>query len=241
LHVKQFYNHAFPWVFLFEKNYLEKFFIQGNIYGQIQDRHFIDIRIPAEYERAQKELPLQILRLEDIDSSWTIFIDRDGVINQEKKDDYIKNKAEFHFYDAVPEAFQILAKKAGLIIIISNQRGVGKGLMTEEDLLGIHQYMQAEIKKAGGRVDAIYYCTHTDPHSPQRKPNPGMARRAKHDFPGIAFPRSVMIGNKPSDMLFGRNAGMHTVFIASTHPETAFPHPDIDLRFNSLAEFVKAL
>jgi len=74
-----------------------------------------------------------------------------------------------------------------------------------------------------------------------RKPNTGMAFHARQDFPSIDLSKSVMVGNKPGDMLFGKNAGMYTVYIASTNPETAFPHPDIDLRFDGLDDFVKAL
>ena len=182
-----------------------------------------------------------ILDLTAIDKSWTIFIDRDGVINHEKKDDYILNSQEFKFFDGVLEAFHQLNSKFGTIIIVTNQRGVGKGLMDEDDLTRIHQFMQSKIENAGGRIDKIYYCTSTDNNHPNRKPNPGMAFRAKADNPAIDFSKSIMIGNKPSDMLFGRNAGMYTVFVATTHPDTAFPHPDIDLRFNSLSDFVKAL
>ena len=182
-----------------------------------------------------------ILDLTVIDKTWTIFIDRDGVINQEKKDDYIFNSKEFTFFDGVLEAFFQLSSKFGNIIIVTNQRGVGKGLMDEIALNDIHQFMQIQIEKAGGRIDKIYYCTSTDNNHPNRKPNPGMALQAKMDDPSIDFSRSIMVGNKPSDMLFGRNAGMYTVFVATTHPDTAFPHPDIDLRFNSLPDFVKAL
>jgi|CXWL01.1.fsa_nt_gi histidinol-phosphate phosphatase family protein len=179
--------------------------------------------------------------LKKIDKKWTLFIDRDGVINHEKKEDYILNWREFNFYDGVREAFHQLSSKFGKIIIITNQRGVGKGLMTEAELSSIHQHMQKQIENAGGRIDKIYYCTSTDNDHPDRKPNPGMAFRAKADFPDIDFSKSIIIGNKPSDMLFGRNAGMHTVFVATTHPETPFPHPDIDFRFDSLRGFAKAL
>jgi histidinol phosphatase-like enzyme len=68
-----------------------------------------------------------------------------------------------------------------------------------------------------------------------------MAFNAKKDFFEIDLNRSIIAGNKPSDMLFGKNAGMYSVYIASTHPQTPFPHPDIDLRFNSLIEFAKTL
>lgn len=182
-----------------------------------------------------------LLDLKAIDKNWTLFLDRDGVINHEKKENYILNWREFKFYDGVKEAFQQLNARFGKIFIVSNQRGVGKGKMTEADLSSIHQHMQKQIENAGGRIDQIYYCTSIDNDHPDRKPNSGMALQAKSEFPDIDFSKSIVIGNKPSDMLFGRNAGMHSVFVATTHPETPFPHPDIDLRFDSLPDFVKAL
>ncbi|MBC7872518.1 MAG: HAD family hydrolase [Ferruginibacter sp.] len=185
-----------------------------------------------------EKLPLD---LKTIDNSWTIFLDRDGVINHEKKEEYLLNWREFKFYDGVKEAFLELSHKFGKIIIVSNQRGVGKGLMTETELQSIHQHMQKQITNAGGRIDGIYYCTSIDENHPNRKPNPGMAFEAQTDFPGIDLAKSIMVGNKPSDMLFGKNAGMYTVFVSTTHPMTAFPHQDIDLRFNSLPDFAKAL
>ena len=111
-------------------------------------------------------------------------------------------------------------------------------IIEDEEVL---ENMQQEIEDAGGRIDGIYYCTAVDAKAIYRKPNPGMAFSAKRDFPEIDLGRSIIAGNKPSDMLFGRNAGMYSVFIASTHPETLFPHPNIDLRFNSLSDFAKAL
>jgi histidinol phosphatase-like enzyme len=68
-----------------------------------------------------------------------------------------------------------------------------------------------------------------------------MAVRAKMNFPEIDFSKSIMVGNNLSDMHFGRNAGMYTVFIRSTRPQQEFPHPEIDLAFNTLEDFVKAL
>lgn len=182
-----------------------------------------------------------MLDLTKIDNTWTIFIDRDGVINHEKKDSYILNWEEFQFYEGVPASFKILNEKFGKIIIVTNQKGVGKEIMTEADLENIHKNMQQEITMAGGRIDQIYYCTSLDNKHPNRKPNPGMAFLAKNDFPEIDLSKSIVIGNKLSDMQFGRNAGLNTIFVATTHPETAFPHPDIDLRFESLPDFVKAL
>lgn len=179
--------------------------------------------------------------LKDIDKSWTLFIDRDGVINHEKKADYIRNWEEFNFYDGVLEAMKILNEKFGVIVMVTNQKGVGKGLMTKNDLDTIHNNMLDNIVANQGRVDKIYYCSDLEDNSPNRKPNPGMAFQANKDFPTIDFSKSIMVGNKLSDMDFGRNAGINTVFVATTNPETPFPHTSIDFRFTDLLAFAKAL
>ena len=68
-----------------------------------------------------------------------------------------------------------------------------------------------------------------------------VARYLSYQFPEIDFSKSIMVGNRLSDMGFARNAGMHSVFLATTHPEIEFPHPSIDFRFNSLIDFANAL
>ena len=79
-----------------------------------------------------------MLPLENIDNSWTLFLDRDGVINHEKKMDYVYRYSEFVFYDRVHEALKIFSQYFGKIILVTNQRGVGRGLMSEKDLIAIH-------------------------------------------------------------------------------------------------------
>ena len=182
-----------------------------------------------------------MLDLKSINKSWTIFLDRDGVINHEKYMDYVYSYDEFLFYEAVPESIKILSEIVGRIIVTTNQRGVGKGYMTEDALKTIHSGMIKDVKAAGGRIDRIYYCTAVNNDHPNRKPNPGMALQARRDFPGIDFRRSIMVGNNLSDMHFGKSAGMFTVFIKTTHPNQEFPHLDIDLAFDSLIEFARAL
>ncbi len=241
LNIKKFLEEDLPSKFSFEKEYLEKYYSQRRFFANVQDEYFIDIGIPEDYLRAQKELTPPKLNLRSIDKSWTLFLDRDGVINHEKKGDYIRNPEEFRFYEGVFDAMKIFAERFEKIVIVSNQRGVGKELMTEDDLLKINKHLLTEIESVGGRIDHIYYCTAVETTDPDRKPNPGMAFSAKLDFPEIDFKKSIMVGNKPSDMLFGRNAGIYTIYLSTTHPETAFPHPDIDLRFDSLINFAKAL
>jgi D-glycero-D-manno-heptose 1,7-bisphosphate phosphatase len=101
--------------------------------------------------------------------------------------------------------------------------------------------MVAAIVAAGGRIDRIYFADSLDNDHPLRKPQPGMAHTAQRDLPAIDLTKSVMVGNNISDMEFGRNAGMHTVFLKTTSPDQALPHLSIDLAFNSLYDFAKHL
>ncbi len=181
------------------------------------------------------------MNLKEIDKSWTLFLDRDGVINRDIKDSYIFNANEFIFLEGVVDAIVKLEKLFHIIVVVTNQKGVGKGLMSLDDLNGIHSKMVNTIQSAGGKIHKIYFCSDLEDSSPNRKPNPGMAFQAKKDFPSIDLSKSIMVGNKLSDMQFGRNAGMKTVFVATTNPETPYPNSFTDLRFNSLAEFADAL
>ena len=176
-----------------------------------------------------------------IQQDWTLFLDRDGVINHEKKEDYIRNWTEFEFYKESLLALPILAQKFNKIIITTNQKGIGKGLMSVDDLTLIHQNMTNKIVELGGRIDAIYYCPDLDNASINRKPQPGMAYQAKTTFPEIDFKRSIMVGNRMSDMEFGRNAGIHTVYLATTHPEAPFPDTKIDYRYDNLFQFAQSI
>ena len=178
--------------------------------------------------------------LKNINPSWTLFIDRDGVINDEKHLDYIHSWDEFKFYDGVKEALEIFNKKFGTIIMVTNQRGVAKGLTKLKDLELIHKNMLQEIEDSGGRIDKIYFCP--DMESPNRKPNPGMGLQALKDFPKIDLSKSIMIGNTLSDMKFGKNLGVAiNIFLPTTRKDVDVNDPDIDLVFNDLISVAKAL
>ena len=241
LNVENFLSKKFPAKFSFEKDYLEQYYREGKIYGLVQDSYFIDIGIPEDYERVQKELKQPPLDLHKIDKSWTLFLDRDGVFNEDKIGSYIFHPGEYVFYKGVPETIKLFNEKFNRVIIATNQRGVGRNLMSLADLDAVHQKMLSAIKDKGGKIDAIFYATSINNDDPIRKPNPGMALKAKDQFPEIDFSRSIMIGNNISDMEFGRNSGMYTIFLKTTTPDIVLPHPDIDLAFNSLTDFAKAL
>ena len=165
------------------------------------------------------------------DKTWTLFLDRDGVINIEKVDDYIHHWDEFKFYDGVVDAIAELSLVFGKTIIVTNQKGVGKGVTKLENVHTIHDNLLQSVLAAGGKIDTVFFCPDTDSDSPNRKPNPGMAFQAKALYPNINFEKSLMVGNNLSDMQFGRNAGMKTAFVRTTQPDLSLPAgmADIDV------------
>ena len=179
--------------------------------------------------------------LNKIDNTWTLFLDRDGVINHEQRNAYINHWDEFTFYDGVLEAIEVFAKVFNKIIIVTNQKGVSKGLTKEDDLKTIHKNMQAAIENAGGRIDAIYYCTDMDDDSPNRKPQAGMGLQAAKQFPEIDLQKAIMVGNTLSDMHFGRNLGVYTVFLPTTRPEVDLNDMSIDMVSESLKGFANKI
>lgn len=182
-----------------------------------------------------------MIDLAKIDNDWTLFLDRDGVINDEKHQDYIHTWDEFVFFEGVKEAIAILAKKFKYIIVVTNQRGIGRGLTQLHDVELIHKNMKTEIENAGGRIDGVYFCPDKEAESPNRKPNPGMGLQAIKDIPGIDVSKAIMVGNTLSDMQFGRNLGVKTVFLPTTRPEVDVKDERIDAVYESLISFANDL
>ena len=176
-----------------------------------------------------------------IDKSWTLFLDRDGVINEEIVGSYITEWKDFRFCEGANEALKQAAELFGTIVVVSNQRGVGKGIMTLDALKVISTNMVNDIVAKGGRVDKVYAATALNDDDHNRKPNTGMAMQAKEDFPNIDFKRSVMVGNALLDMEFGKRLAMHTVFITSKHEPFDLPHDLIDEQYPSLTAWAKTL
>lgn len=172
-----------------------------------------------------------------LDKSWTLFLDRDGVINKRLVDDYVKSWTEFTFEYYVLEAIVKFSEIFGKIFIVTNQQGIAKGLMTENDLKSVHNQMIAEVKRVGGRIDGIYFCPHGAADGCScRKPKTGMALQAKAKFPEIDFTKSIMVGDSPSDIEMGHRLSMKTVFIGNGNPP-----PHTDWQFEHLWAFAGAL
>lgn len=173
-----------------------------------------------------------------IDNTWTLFLDRDGVINKKIDKSYVLNWDEFEFMDGVLETMPKLAKLFPRIVVVTNQQCIAKGLITEEGLNEIHQNMMNMIELNGGRIDAVYYAPDMESESNTlRKPKNGMAFLAKNDFPEIDFSKCIMVGDKLSDMKFGKSVNMTTFCISTGYKNSSL----IDYKIPSLASLLEYL
>ena len=204
---------AMPEKFSLEKDYFEPLASRGALAGFRSDGYFIDIGIPEDYARAQRDFASGAWRPYPYDA---LLLDRDGVINVLRPGDYVKTFDEFVFCEGALEALRLLNPLFRRIVIVSNQRGVGRGRMTLEDLDAIHAWMCARIREKGGRIDRIYVCTATDDADPRRKPNTGMMDEVRADFPDIDPQRSLLAGDSASDLLFAKRVGIPAVRITES-------------------------
>jgi D-glycero-D-manno-heptose 1,7-bisphosphate phosphatase len=142
-----------------------------------------------------------------------VFLDRDGVINRKAPSDneYVTHWDEIEILAGVADAVSRLNLAGFQVIVVTNQRGVAKGLLTTAELESIHRRMCEHLARAGAKIDGVYYCPHElEPSCGCRKPQPGMlfeAARA-HD---IDLAASWMIGDSEKDVEAGKRAGCRTV------------------------------
>lgn len=178
-------------------------------------------------------------QLPAIDATWSLFLDRDGVINKKLHNAYVRFPTEFEFLPGVLDALKALAKIFPRIFIVTNQQGISKGLMSEDDLNIVHQHMVSEVSQAGGRIDKIYFAHNlAKENHPNRKPGIGMALQSQKDFDGVVFKRSMMVGDSDTDILFGKRAGMKTVRITAGK---RLKKPLADFEFDDLIGFSNSL
>lgn len=176
----------------------------------------------------------------------TVFLDRDGILNEKMPEgEYVTRWEEFRALPGVPEALRRLNEAGLRVIIVSNQRGIARGLYTAADVDGIHAAFEQQLRAAGARIDAFFVCPHDKGQCNCRKPLPGLFEQAAERFPEISAATSVMIGDSISDVEFGRRLGMATIFIEGD-PTRRGPHAEqaaalADLQFNSLPQAVDAL
>ncbi len=238
----------FKETFSFEKEVFENNFNKLKIKGIKLDSYFIDIGIPSDYFKAEKDFKLikikELAKKIKTEKDWTLFLDRDGVINKRIPGNYVKFTDEFKFMDNALEAIKTFSQFFKTIVVVTNQQGVGKRLMNIQRIHEVHDYMTSEINKIGGRIDKVYYCPELAKLNPKcRKPNIGMALEALKDFPEINFNKSIMVGDSISDIQFGNRLNMKTVFLETKNEEEIInaKKENIDFQYKDLFEFSKYL
>ncbi len=166
-----------------------------------------------------------------------IFIDRDGTINIDK--DYLTDPDQIEFIEKSPEAIS-LANRLGLkVIVISNQSGVARGLMTLQQVESVNERLVDMLRGRGARVDAVYYC----PHHPSngytcrcRKPDIGMLLKARERF-DVDLSSSFVVGDKWSDVKCGENAGAMTSLVMTGYGRSDYQRCiDDQIKIDYLAE-----
>jgi histidinol-phosphate phosphatase family protein len=154
-----------------------------------------------------------ILKKWDIDKTWSLFLDRDGVINKRIVGDYVRTLEDFILLKGVVDSIARFGSVFGRIVVVTNQQGISKGLIQEKDLEIINAFLLKKIP----HISKIYHCPHLIAEQCLcRKPNTKMALEAQKDFPEINFSKSLMIGDSQSDIDFGKNLGMKTISIGDT-------------------------
>lgn len=166
-----------------------------------------------------------------------LFLDRDGVINVERPGDYVKNTSEFVFEKDSLKAIALLSQVFDYIFVVTNQRGVGRNVMSLSDLEHVHNYMIHEIEKAGGYITHIYFCTDLDSAAINRKPNIGMAFQIQRDYPEVDFARSIMVGNSKSDIEFGNKLEMLTVLVGDKYKKEHKIYQAVNAYYENLYKF----
>jgi len=176
-----------------------------------------------------------------------VFLDRDGNINIEK--DYLHKIEDFEFIKGAKESIKIFNDLGYLVVVVTNQSGVARGYYDESSVEKLHNHLQREVEAIGGHIDGFYYC----PHHPEkgigkykvdcdcRKPEPGMFLQAKKDL-DIDFSKSIMVGDKISDVKAGKNLGMRSILVKTGHGVEEVEKVDFDCEiFEDLEEFARSL
>lgn len=164
-----------------------------------------------------------------------IFIDRDGTLNEEVG--YVRELSQFRLYEFAVESVRLINDAGWLAVVLTNQSGIARGLLTEEFLTELHRRMNTELALNGARLDAIYYCPHhAEFGSPPylldcdcRKPKPGLLLRAAADF-DLELSQCVVIGDRLRDVETAQAVGARGVLVLTGYgreeletPSTVYP------------------
>jgi len=168
----------------------------------------------------------------------TVFLDRDGVINKKAREgDYIKSKVELRLIKGAAKAIKLFNEKGYLTLVITNQGGIERGIISWDQFREVMDELNKRLSKKGAHLDGYYVCPDASDNSLFRKPNIGLFKLAKKEFPNINFKRSIIIGDSWRDMKAGKNIGAVTVFIGRSRKKEV----ECDYQARSLSKFVSEI
>ena len=169
-----------------------------------------------------------------------LFLDRDGVINVEKR--YVHHIKEFEFVDGIFELCRAAIEKGMRIVVVTNQAGIGRGFYTETQFQALTDWMMDRFEEEKAPITAVYFCPFHPEHgvglyrkeSYDRKPNPGMILRARDEY-GINISKSILIGDNESDIMAGKAAGVGLTILFGGNIDSAMPSATIQSLSDALA------
>jgi len=155
----------------------------------------------------------------------TVFLDRDGTINESPPEgEYLSSTEGVCLIPGAAEAIRILNKYPALVVVVTNQRGIALGKMTEADLSAVNERLESELARSGARLDGILHCPHHAGTCECRKPGTGMFEQAAREIEGVAIEGGAMVGDSAIDIEAGRRLGLTTVRLGASDPGD--PAPD---------------
>jgi D-glycero-D-manno-heptose 1,7-bisphosphate phosphatase len=168
----------------------------------------------------------------------TAFLDRDGTINQSPPEgEYVASPSEVCLLPGAGEAIRLLNEHGAKVVVITNQRGIALGRMTEVDLAAVNERLEADLARQGAHLDGIVHCPHEVGECECRKPGTGMFERAAREIEGVSIAGGAMVGDTAKDVEAGRRLGLTTARIGSPDPGD----PEADFVVPSLQEAVRRL
>lgn len=162
----------------------------------------------------------------------TVFLDRDGTINEPAPEgDYIASPEEVRLLPGAAAAIAVLNRMPARVVVVTNQRGIALGLMTEEDLVAVNGRLEELLAAEGAHLDGILHCPHQKGSCDCRKPGTEMFERAAREIDGVRLDGAAMVGDSAIDVEAGRRLGLTTVRLGSAAAgDPAADHEAPDLR-----------
>lgn len=216
----------------FESDILEKYVNKAQFEAYISDATFIDIGVPEDFAKAQ-----WLFKSRNEWAEYTLFLDRDGVINTPKPDDYVKDPSEFIFTVGAIDALKVFRSVFKYIFVVTNQQGIHREIMSDIDLEDVHLKMHKElINNDIQYFDGVFYAPYLrSAEHHWRKPARGMIEQALRYKADIDTNKLIMVGDSPGDMALGESVDALKVRVMN--PQFEFDHQD--LKFDSLAQFAQ--